>query len=66
MTLAKGLGNEVCRRAILSNEKVSGAIEIRRPRHYLQGSNPPYAPPLSTLEAIDEEGLLRQTVKGSG
>ncbi|MCB0546654.1 MAG: aspartate aminotransferase family protein [Phaeodactylibacter sp.] len=63
MTLAKGLGNGLPVGAILSNEKVSGAIEFGDHGTTFGGNPMACAAGLATLEAIDEEGLLRQTAR---
>ncbi|MCO6475836.1 MAG: aspartate aminotransferase family protein [Phaeodactylibacter sp.] len=63
MTLAKGLGNGLPVGAILSNEKVSGAIEFGDHGTTFGGNPMACAAGLATLETIEEEGLLRQTTR---
>ena len=63
MTLAKGLGNGLPVGAILSNEKVSGAIEFGDHGTTFGGNPMACAAGLATLEAIEEEELLRLTTR---
>ncbi|TXB67912.1 aspartate aminotransferase family protein [Phaeodactylibacter luteus] len=61
MTLAKGLGSGLPVGAILSNEKVSSAIEFGDHGTTFGGNPMACAAGLATLNAIEEEDLLRQT-----
>lgn len=63
MTLAKGLGNGLPVGAILSNEKVSGAIEFGDHGTTFGGNPIACAAGLATLEAIQEEDILRKTIR---
>lgn len=61
MTLAKGLGNGLPVGAILSNEKVSSAIDFGDHGTTFGGNPMACAAGLATLEAIEEENILQQT-----
>lgn len=61
MTLAKGLGNGLPVGAILSNEKVSSAIDFGDHGTTFGGNPMACAAGLATLEAIDDENILQQT-----
>ncbi|MCB0554250.1 MAG: aspartate aminotransferase family protein [Phaeodactylibacter sp.] len=63
LTLAKGLGNGMPIGAILSNEKVSSAIEFGDHGTTFGGNPLACAAGLATLEAIEEEDILRQTMR---
>ena len=63
MTLAKGLGNGLPVGAILSNEKVSGAIEFGDHGTTFGGNPMACAAGLATIEAIQEEDILRKTIR---
>ncbi|MCO6491033.1 MAG: aspartate aminotransferase family protein [Phaeodactylibacter sp.] len=63
MTLAKGLGNGLPVGAILSNEKVSGAIEFGDHGTTFGGNPMACAAGLATINAIQEEGILRKTTR---
>lgn len=63
MTLAKGLGNGPPVGAILSNEKVSGAIEFGDHGTTFGGNPMACAAGLATIEAIQEEDILRKTIR---
>jgi acetylornithine/N-succinyldiaminopimelate aminotransferase len=61
MTLAKGLGSGLPVGAILSNEKVSSAIEFGDHGTTFGGNPLACAAGLATLEIIDSEDILRMT-----
>lgn len=63
MTLAKGLGSGLPVGAILSNEKVSSAIEFGDHGTTFGGNPMACAAGLATLEAIEEEDILRKTIR---
>ncbi len=63
MTLAKGLGSGLPIGAILSNEKVSSAIEFGDHGTTFGGNPMACAAGLATLEAIEEEDILRKTTR---
>jgi len=63
MTLAKGLGSGLPVGAILSNEKVSSAIEFGDHGTTFGGNPMACAAGLATLEAIEEEDILRKTTR---
>ncbi|MCB0584336.1 MAG: aspartate aminotransferase family protein [Phaeodactylibacter sp.] len=63
MTLAKGLGNGLPVGAILSNEKVSSTIEFGDHGTTFGGNPMACAAGMATLEAIEEEELLRKTTR---
>jgi acetylornithine/N-succinyldiaminopimelate aminotransferase len=60
MTLAKGLGNGVAIGAILSNEKVSQAIDFGDHGTTFGGNPLACAAALATIEAIEEEDIIQQ------
>ncbi len=61
MTLAKGLGSGLPVGAILSNEKVSSAIDFGDHGTTFGGNPMACASGLATLEAIEEEEILQHT-----
>ncbi|MEJ2003960.1 MAG: acetylornithine transaminase [Cyclobacteriaceae bacterium] len=63
MTLAKGLGGGVPIGAVLSNERVSQAIEFGDHGTTFGGNPLVCAASLATLEVIEEEGLLEKARK---
>lgn len=65
MTLAKGLGSGLPIGAILSNERVSSAIEFGDHGTTFGGNPLACAAGLATLEAITEEDILKQTQRKS-
>lgn len=60
MTLAKGLGNGIAIGAILSNEKVSQAIDFGDHGTTFGGNPLACAAALATIEAIEEEGIIEK------
>lgn len=63
MTLAKGLGNGLPIGAILSNEKVSQAIDFGDHGTTFGGNPLACAAAVATLETIDKEDILRKTMR---
>ncbi|MCB0564536.1 MAG: aspartate aminotransferase family protein [Phaeodactylibacter sp.] len=63
MTLAKGLGNGLPVGAILSNEKVSSTIEFGDHGTTFGGNPMACAAGLATIQAIQEEDILRKTTR---
>ncbi len=63
MTLAKGLGNGLPIGAILSNEKVSQAIDFGDHGTTFGGNPLACAAAVATLETIDKEEILRKTMR---
>jgi len=63
MTLAKGLGSGIPIGAILSNEKVSQAIDFGDHGTTFGGNPLACAAALATLETIESEDLLRKTTR---
>ncbi len=63
MTLAKGLGNGLPIGAILSNEKVSQAIDFGDHGTTFGGNPLACAAAVATLETIDSEEILRKTMR---
>ncbi|GJM35394.1 MAG: aspartate aminotransferase family protein [Saprospiraceae bacterium] len=63
MTLAKGLGNGFPIGAILSNEKVSQAIDFGDHGTTFGGNPLACAAAIATLEVIDSQEILRKTIR---